>query len=113
MDKRYAILPEISKPNAAKKVTIQTIRCVSKKAGHYAAHERIVGVGGLNDDKSRWKIGVFDVINAIEQRQTQFRVSIAGKMVPVVVAIHHGIKYLKTATDGYSPDNLLQLPECP
>jgi len=113
MDKRYAILPEVSKPTTAKKVNIQTISCVSKKASHYDAHERIAGVGGLNDDNSRWKMGVFDVINAIEQKRIQFQVSIGGKMVPLVVAVHNGIKYLKTATDGYSPDNLLHLPECP
>jgi len=30
----------------------------------------------------------------------------------VIVAVHNGRKYLKTAADGYSPDNLLALPEC-
>jgi Protein of unknown function (DUF3892) len=36
-----------------------------------------------------------------------------GRTVAVIVAFHSGRKYLKTEADGYSPDNLLALPECP
>jgi len=42
-----------------------------------------------------------------------YYVSKGGRTVPVIIAIHQGRPYLKTQDDGYSPDNLLALPECP
>jgi hypothetical protein len=36
-----------------------------------------------------------------------------GRTVWVKVAVHGGRKYLKTENDGYSPDNLLALRDCP
>ncbi|WP_371878102.1 DUF3892 domain-containing protein [Chitinophaga nivalis] len=31
----------------------------------------------------------------------------------IIIALHNERKYLKTVTDGYSPNNLLYLPEGP
>ena len=52
-------------------------------------------------------------INAIETHQWDFYVSVGGKEVNVIVARHENRKYLKTEADGYAPNNLLSLPECP
>jgi hypothetical protein len=52
-------------------------------------------------------------ITAIETKQFSFFVSVGGKDVDVIVATHEGRKYLKTTADGYAPNNLLSLPECP
>jgi hypothetical protein len=54
-----------------------------------------------------------DAIKAIENRQWDFFVLVNGREVDVIVASHEGRKYLKTTADGYAPNNLLSLPECP
>ncbi len=54
-----------------------------------------------------------DAIVAIETQKFSFYVSVAGKSVWVIVAVHEGRKYLKTEAEGYAPNNLLSLPECP
>jgi len=112
MDKRYAILPVLPTTAKAPKIAIQTIRCVHRKPSHYPPHERIVSIGGTNADNTKWKLAELRAIIAIEEEGHRFQILIAGKLIPVVVATHNGIKYLKTATDGYSPDSLLSLPEC-
>jgi len=40
-------------------------------------------------------------------------VNAAGRRVRVIVETHNRRKYLKTEADGYAPNNLLALPECP
>ncbi len=52
-------------------------------------------------------------IREIEQGTNTFFVSVGGRSVRVIVAVHNGRKYLKTEADGSSPNNLLALPECP
>jgi hypothetical protein len=47
------------------------------------------------------------------RRQWDFHTSVGGKSAWVVVAVHNSRKYLKTTADGYAPNNLLSLPECP
>jgi hypothetical protein len=49
----------------------------------------------------------------VKRDSTSYYVSAGGRTVWVVVAKHNGREYLKTQADGYSPDNLLSLPECP
>jgi hypothetical protein len=49
----------------------------------------------------------------IENGTHSYYVSVGGRTVAVIVAVHNGRKYLKTEADGYSPDNFLALPECP
>ncbi len=89
------------------------VMCVNK-SDRYNAHERIINIGGVNPDQTRWKMSQQDAIKAIETEKYSFYVVANGKMVNVIVATSkYGYKYLKTEADGEQPDNLLSLPECP
>ena len=52
-------------------------------------------------------------IRNIESGTVQYYTSVFGRSVWVVVAVHNGRKYLKTTADGYEPNNLLSLRDCP
>jgi hypothetical protein len=93
--------------------TRHKVSCINKRGSHYDAHERISHIGGVNSDGTSWKLPEDEAIKAIEDKKYEFYVSVGGRAVEVIVATHKGRKYLKTETDGYSPDNLLSLPECP
>jgi Protein of unknown function (DUF3892) len=84
------------------------VTCIRKRGDHYNPHERIEGIGG-----SGWYQTEDSAIADIENRVNSYHVSAGGRTVAVIVAVHSGRKYLKTEADGYSPDNLLALPECP
>ena len=83
------------------------VTCINKRGSHYDPHERIAVIGG-----SGWKHLGDDAIRRIEARTDDYTVTRGGRTVRVIVAVHQGRKYLKTEADGYSPDNLLALPEC-
>ena len=83
------------------------VTCINKRGSHYDPHERIAAIGG-----SGWKHLEDDAIRRIEARTDDYTVTRGGRTVRVLVAVHQGRKYLKTEADGYSPDNLLALPEC-
>lgn len=84
------------------------VTCIRKRGDHYDPHERIQGIGG-----SGWFKSEAEAIRDIENGTNSFYVTVGGRTVKVIVATHSGRKYLKTETDGYRPDNLLALPECP
>jgi hypothetical protein len=83
------------------------VKCITKRGNHYDPHERIQAIGG-----DGWKKSEDEAIRDIENGTNSFYVSVSGRTVDVIVATHNGRKYLKTTADGYSPDNLLALPEC-
>jgi hypothetical protein len=91
------------------------VSCI-KKRDRQNRHERIEGLGGVHGGK-RWYMAEGDIIAELEApqatRRWKFYTSVNGRSAWVVVAIHEGRKYLKTENDGYSPDNLLSLDECP
>jgi hypothetical protein len=88
------------------------IRCI-RKWERNNPHERITHVGGVNPNGQRWKLAQEEAIAGIENRTYQFFVNVNFREVDVIVATHQGRKYLKTVADGYAPNNLLNLPECP
>lgn len=88
------------------------VGCINKRGGHHNPHERIQAIGGVENQR-RWKDGEDVAIRNVERDPTAYYVNRGGRFVWLIVATHNGRKYLKTQNDGYAPDNLLSLPECP
>ncbi len=88
------------------------ILCINK-SDRNNPHERIVNIGGRNNDGTAWKLSQEKAIEGIDRGDWEFFVQKGGTTTNVVVAIsRYGNKYLKTQADGEQPDNLLSLPEC-
>lgn len=88
------------------------IQCINKRP-RTDPHERISHVGGVNHDKTLWKLILDEAISGIETGKWTFWTQGGGMTADVVIATHNGHKYLKTTADKVHPDNLLALPECP
>ena len=82
------------------------VTCITKRGNHYSAHERIQAIGG-----SGWRDNEDVAIANVKRDPRSYCVSVGTHSVWVIVATHNGREYLKTQNDGYSPDNLLALPE--
>jgi hypothetical protein len=83
------------------------VTCIIKR-NRSNPHERIEYLGQQGD----WVASEDTIIRWIEIKAHSFYTSVNGRAARVVVAEHNGRKYLKTTADGYSPDNLLSLPDC-
>jgi hypothetical protein len=92
-------------------VMAKQVTCITKRE-HHNPHERIQGIGGV-DKGTRWWRAENDAIGDVERDPKSYAVSVKDKSVSVIVATHNGRKYLKTETDGYEPNNLLSLADCP
>jgi hypothetical protein len=87
------------------------ISCINKRH-HHNPHERIENVGGIHGGEP-WKLSESEAIAGIKEGKWRFYSSANGRSVWVITATHSGREYLKTEADGYEPNNLLNLPECP
>jgi hypothetical protein len=93
--------------------TRHEIKCINK-SDRFNEHERIINVGGVNDDSTQWKITQAQAIAGIENKKWEFYGHRGGQIVNVIVSTsRYGNKYLKTVIDGDQPNNLLSLIECP
>lgn len=90
----------------------QTIRCVSKSDSRLP-YQRIINVGGVNADGSRWRQSHDKTIKEIESGVWEFYAQGAWRRDRIIVATYLGYKYLKGVGDLSHPDTLLALPECP
>lgn len=89
------------------------ISCVNKVPRDDPYHA-IQNVGGINHDNTRWRLSLDDAVAGARNGTYDFYVVQGGHEVAVVTAISQaGNYYLKTVADGYMPDNLLSLVECP
>lgn len=88
------------------------IQCIHK-ADRTNPHRHITHVGGVHAG-SRWILPEDDAIAGIDEGKWQFYVSVGGRRVNVIVEkSQQGHRFLKTVADGYVPNNLLSLPDCP
>ena len=86
------------------------ISCINKNPREDRYHS-ITHVGGYAD--RQWKITKDEAIGYIERGEWEFYTLVNGHRRNVLVASRNGRKYLKTAGDQDTPDNLLSLKECP
>ncbi|OXG01575.1 uncharacterized protein DUF3892 [Flavobacterium araucananum] len=93
---------------------LHEIKCINK-SDRYNIHERILSIGGIKSDGTRWKLSLTDAIDGIESNKWTFYVNnSSGHKVKVLVAkTTTGNKYLRTEADTTEKNNLLELPECP
>jgi hypothetical protein len=89
------------------------VSCINKRGNHYNAHERIQKISGTDPDNTQWTIVEVVAIDYIKHKTHEFYVMVNGISVEIIIAKHNNREYLKTVADNYSPDNLLNLPECP
>jgi hypothetical protein len=90
--------------------TKRRVTCVIKKSIYNEPHERIEGIGG-DYLGVPWMLPQTLVIHYIKRKIEAYYISVNNKAIKIIIAYHNGREYLKTETDGYSPDNLLALPE--
>lgn len=88
------------------------IKCINK-TDRFDPHERILAIGGANQDGSQWKLSQQQAIQDIKAGKYAFYVRKNGQTVDVIVAkSRFGNEYIKTVSDGEQPNNLLSLYEC-
>lgn len=76
-------------------------------------HHRIRAIGGSGRDGNPWRLSEEAAIAAIENERATFYVEWPrGRRLDVVVGQGLGKTYLKTESDGETPDGLLGLPDC-
>ena len=76
-------------------------------------HHRIRAIGGQSRDGQRWRLSEEAAIAAIENERAGFFVEWPrGRRIDLVVGQGLGKTFLKTESDGESPERLLALPDC-
>jgi len=76
-------------------------------------HHRIRAIGGRSRDGQAWRLSEEAAIAAIENERASFYVEWPrGRRIDLVVGQGLGKTYLKTESDGETPERLLALPDC-
>ncbi len=100
-----------AKPSSEMRLSIR-VDCVTRTE-RVSPHYRIRAIGGNGRDGERWRLSEEAAIAAIDNERATFYVEWPrGRRLDVVVGQGLGKRYLKTETDGESPDLLLSLPDC-
>ena len=100
-----------AEPPAAVRLSIR-VDCVTR-SDRVSPYHRIRAIGGRGRDGERWRLSEDAAIAAIENERATFYVEWPrGRRVDLIVAQGLGKTYLKSESDGESPDLLLGLPEC-
>jgi hypothetical protein len=89
------------------------VQCINKtnRSNHY---ERIHNIGGVNADGTRWKLSEDEAIAGMKDGRWTFYTLVNNVRANVRIGWHQlKREYLTTEPDGYQPNNLLALPECP
>lgn len=88
------------------------VTCITKPHPH-SPREHITHVGGVNPQGQFWYYTREQVADMIDSGKYSFHVKVGIYDVPVRTYILHGVKYLRTAPDDTTRDNLLSLDQCP
>lgn len=93
-------------------MTTYQVKCIRRDGRD--TDRRIDRLGGVDSNGRVWNDTIDAVIQAIEQG-FRFWTTAHGRVVTVEVRRHptSGRKFLATENDGFPPNNLLSLPECP
>ena len=86
----------------------RAVSTVSRAYSH-DPFERIEAIGGVNADRTRWKLSQSAATAAIEAGTDEFFVNADGLSVKLVVLTNRGQKYLATEREKTHPDDLLSL----
>lgn len=98
-------------PPAAVRFGIR-VDCVNR-TDRVSPYHRIRSIGGLGADGLRWHLSEEAAIEAIESERATFYLEWpAGHRLNILAAQGLGKRYLKTESDGESPDRLLALGDC-
>ena len=88
------------------------VECVVR-TDRVSAHHRIRAIGGRSREGRPWRLSEEAAIAAIENERATFYVEWPkGRRTDLMVGQGLGKTYLKTESDGESPDRLLALPDC-
>jgi len=88
-------------------------RCVVK-TDKTNPHERILSVGGVKADGSRWKMTQNEAISYIRDGTYVLYIEKpGGHRFDLIVATNAFGSYLKTVADREQPEKLMSLPDCP
>jgi hypothetical protein len=71
--------------------------------------ERIESIGGVNSDRTHWKLSQTAAIAAIEARTDEFFVKVGDETVKLVVVNNGGQKYLQSEREPTHHDDLLSI----
>jgi hypothetical protein len=87
------------------------VKC-SEKSREFGEDYEVKAISGPMPDGSSWTSTQSEAIADIEAGKEIFYVQLEGTIAFVIVAIHNGVKYLKTQLDPDVPIVLLALPDC-
>ena len=71
--------------------------------------ERIESIGGINSDRTHWKLSQAAAISRIEAGSDAFFVQSGDLIISLVVVTRGGEKYLQSEREKTHPDELLQI----